>query len=198
MAIGVGFVTKVVASLLQGGAIDDLLTKKLEDLGEDFIRNQLSGPLGALAKVGGGGDFDFAEQRDAWLNKISKSALPSLPNLPHQNLLNKIFSIVEQARPAVKKKRGNWRAKSAWQRSSWARSRNDWLDNHWKHDWRSQPRNPITGQWMPGRLEQIDAARTAKGKQVGRRTKRRRNLRRQARTRGRKAARKMFQRMSGD
>jgi hypothetical protein len=196
MAIGVGFVTKVVTSLLQGGVIDELLSKKLEDIGEDFIRSQLSGPLGALGKFADGGEFDFAEQRDAWLNKLSKSALPSLPNLPHKGLLNKVFSIIEQARPPVKRgRRGNWRGKTAWARSSWARSRNDWLDNHWKHDWRSQPRNPITGQWMPGRLEQVDAAMTAKGKQIGRRTKRRRKLRRQARTRGRKAARKMFQRL---
>jgi len=198
MAIGVRFVTGVVTKLLQGGAIDELLSKKLEDLGESFIRDQLSGPIGKLADFAdGGGEFNFEEQRDAWLNKAAKSALPSFPNLPHQGLLNKIFKIVDQARPAVKKgRRGNWRAKTAWQRSSWARSRNDWLDNHWKHDWRSQPRNPITGQWMPGRLEQIDKAMTAKGRQVGRRTKRRRNLRRQARSRGRKAARQMFNRMN--
>lgn len=190
MAIGAGFVTGIVVKLLQGGAIDELLAKRLEDLGEDFIRDQLSGPLGFLDKFSEEG---FENQRDAWLNKITKSPLPSLPNLPHKGLLNKIFNIIEKGSKALagsgKKARGKWT------RSAWAKSRNDWLDNHWKHDWRSQPRDPVSGRWLPGRLDRVDPALSARGPKLGRRTKRRRKLRRQARMRGRKAARKMLQRM---
>jgi len=192
MAIGAGFISKVVTKLIQGGAIDELLSKKLEELGEDFIRSQLSGPLGFLANFAEG---DFEGQRDAWLNKVTSSSMPSLPNLPHQGLLNKIFKIVEQGTRAQGKGKGRGGSKAKWTRSAWAKSRNDWLDNHWKHDWRSQPRDPVSGRWLPGRLDEADASAMKRGKQVGRKTKRRRKLRRQARARGRKAARQLFNKM---
>ena len=35
---------------------------------------------------------------------------------------------------------------------SWTRSREQWLDAEWRHDWRSQPRDPH-GRWSPGRLK---------------------------------------------
>ncbi len=187
MAIGAGLVTKFVVSLLEDGAIDELLSKKLEDLGEEFIRRQLSIPTGILKGLEGGGEDSFDKLRDSWLNKAK------LPHIPHQDFLNKLFTTLEHATDLRKRRHSGRMAK--WQRTAWARSRDDWLDNKWKHDWRSQPRNPVTGQWMPGRLDYADASMRYRGSKAGRRTKRRRNLRRQARVKGRKAARQLFARI---
>jgi hypothetical protein len=187
MAIGAGLVTKLVVSLLEGGAIDDILSKKLEDLGEDFIRQQLGAPLGILKGLEGGGQSGFENLRSQWLDNVTK-----LPNLPNQNFINKIFSVLDKTTGGrgggSGAGGGGKHARAKWARSSWAQSRNDWLDNHWKHDWRSQPREPFTGRWVPGRLDYIEASRRSPGVKVGRRTKRRRKLRRQARMRGKKAA----------
>jgi len=35
---------------------------------------------------------------------------------------------------------------------NWSGSRQQWLDAAWRHDWRSQPRDP-QGRWTPGRLK---------------------------------------------
>jgi hypothetical protein len=187
MALGTGFITKVVARLLAGDAIDELLEKKLEDLGENFLRRQLSGPLGILSKFD---EDSFEQQRDAWLNKVTKLPIPKLPHLPHQALLNKLFTVIGKTADIRKRRHSGRGAK--WQKTAWARSRNDWLENQWKHDWRSQPRNPVTGQWMPGRLDYVDRSMMKKGRQAGRITKRRRKLRRAARMRGKNAARQLF------
>jgi len=90
-------------------------------------------------------------------------------------------------------KKKSFRRSSKWSRSEWASSREDWLGNQWKHDWRSQPRNAL-GKWIPGRLSAIESQLQYKGKKAGRRTKRRRRLRRAARLRGRKMAKMAFRR----
>ena len=180
MAIGSGYVAKLVTSLIEGGGLDNLLSKKLEALGEDFLRAQLGGSFGAL-----GGQEQFDKLRSNWLNKAKGAT-------PYKGFLDKLFGVLDSATQAKGGGRGGVGKNAKWSRSGWARSRSEWLDNHWKHDWRSQPRNPETGQWMAGRLDQIDSSLRYSGTKAGRKTKRRRKLRTQARARGRKAARKML------
>lgn len=76
---------------------------------------------------------------------------------------------------------------AAWQRHAWATSRQDWLDNAWKHDWRSQPRNRI-GEWIPGRLPYPVANAPAVGRGSARSSRARRRHNRYRRY-GRIAAR---------
>jgi hypothetical protein len=191
MAIGAGYVSKLVASLLEGGGIDNILSKKLETLGEDFIRSQLSlgGAFGSADKFLSGFDSQaqFDKLRTNWLNQVKGKPLP------YQGFVSKLFNVLDEAVGGKGAGKGAGR-NAKWSRSSWARSRNDWLDNHWKHDWRSQPRDPISGRWLPGRLATIDPALRSRGVKTGRITKRRRKLRRQARMRGRNAAKKLFRR----
>ena len=66
--------------------------------------------------------------------------------------------------------------RKVWERGDWATSRQDWLTNAWRHDWRSQPRNQI-GEWIPGRLPYpvITARMIGKGKARSSRQRRRIN-----------------------
>lgn len=62
---------------------------------------------------------------------------------------------------------------------TWQNSRQKWLDAAWRHDWRSQPRDP-TGRWIPGRLKHPYMTRGA------------RKIRSKRRATARKAARQFY------
>ena len=81
-----------------------------------------------------------------------------------------------------------------WTHSQWAGSREDWLNNRWKHDWRSQPRNPATGRWIPGRLDYIASNLQYAGTKPGRTVRTFRRKRRARRAAARKMARQLMER----
>ena len=83
-----------------------------------------------------------------------------------------------------------------WQHSSWATSRQDWLSNRWRHDWRSQPRNQI-GEWIPGRLSYPVTGATNIGRGKPRTSRHRRRINRYRRY-GRLAARSYKWGSNGD
>jgi hypothetical protein len=177
MPEGVGQISKMIASLVAGGGLEQIALKKLQEMGGEFILEQLGvtgTPFGILTD----------------LRKLQPKALKLDQFSPLRVRTDFIRGLQKQV---LGKKRGNWRSKSAWGRSEWAKGRDDWLDNHWRHDWRSQPRNAL-GKWIPGRLPYIPTYLQTKGKTIGRKTKRRRKLRRQARLRGRRMAKRMFRR----
>jgi hypothetical protein len=81
---------------------------------------------------------------------------------------------------------------------NWAANRQEWLANGWKHDWRSQPRNPAggpfhwSGEWVAGRLP-YPVVTTKTGKPPpSRKTKRLRKIRRKARRYGRQLAKRLM------
>jgi hypothetical protein len=179
---GVGQIAKLVASLVSEGGLEKIIEKKLVAMGGDFLLSQLGVAMpGNLL-----GD----------ISNLMPKALSVKDLMPQQLQVNTGFLRMLTKDFVGKKTKGNWRARSAWGRSNWARGRDDWLDNHWKHDWRSQPRDAL-GKWVPGRLTYVETQLQYKGKKAGRRTKRRRALRRQARRRGRRAAKMAF-RMGGE
>lgn len=94
-------------------------------------------------------------------------------------------------------------SKVPWRRSNWATSKQDWIANKWKHDWRSQPRIPAGsaqiistrrgdihagGEWTFGRLSSPVEGAPAIGKGKQRSSRKSRMLRRYRRY-GRLAAR---------
>ena len=102
--------------------------------------------------------------------------------------------------------------KAAWQRSSWATSKEEWMAEAWQHDWRSQPRVPAGsfqtvstrrgviragGEWTFGRLGSpiVGSPAIGKGKQKSSRNKRRL---RQYRRYGRLAARDFVKGQDGN
>jgi hypothetical protein len=193
---GVGVIAQLVASLLEGGTLDAVISKKLEDLGEDFLMKQLAGPFAGLgqritAGVSSGGMSEIDRIGTEWLSKVKPGPFP------HQDVLNKLLQMLNstsQSRSGNQQQADGFRRRSRWARSQWATGRDDWLDNHWKHDWRSQPRNE-QGRWVPGRLDYVEATLHYQGVHPGRRTLRRRRLRARSRRKGRKAARQLFRQM---
>jgi hypothetical protein len=192
---GVGQIAKLVAGLIsgEGNLIDKILASKLDQLGEGFLKKQLGGELDFGAGIGlpkFRSHNDFDKLRRAW---FSQSTGPAFKG--PEDLFEKIFSTMEaqDTRSSPGGGTGNTkRARARWTKTDWARSRSEWLDNKWKHDWRSQPRDAITGRWLPGRLDNIAATLRYQGSKAGRKTLRRRKQRRKARLSGRRAARKLF------
>jgi hypothetical protein len=187
--MAVGQIAKLVAALIAGpgNLIDGMLATKLEALGEDFLRKQLSGSFGALSGMPKfHASSEFNQLRDAWFKLGHGNAGK------HGDFIEKLFSTMEKAGSDKAPGGANRRKRARWTKTEWARSRQDWLDNKWKHDWRTQPRSVVTGRWLPGRLDNVAATLRYQGTTVGRRTLRRRKQRRKAKLSGRRAARKLF------
>jgi hypothetical protein len=105
-------------------------------------------------------------------------------------LPGKILSKLQDAYNKIDKD-AKRRWSTVWGRTNWAQSRQDWLDNHWRHDWRSQPRN-VLGQWIPGRLNYIAPALMYQGKKPGRTVRTFRKKRRARRAAARKLAKQLM------
>lgn len=185
-ALGAGHFGKMVYALLDGGAIDKILSDKLEKLGEDLLMKSLAGPFAGVGNIERisealktGGTSEFERLGENWLRALQPPKVVSSAYTP--------------LRRRVHGQHGQLH-KQAWSRTDWARSRDDWLDNRWQHDWRSQPRD-VRGRWMPGRLEYVAANMQYRGSRKGRVKRRKAQLKRAARTRGRRAARKLFKQM---
>ncbi len=162
-----------------------LVEDKVVEFGSEAIMTAIaSSPAGAafvavnrftsFVETRGASELEFAN-----INKFNFK-------LQGQELLEKMQnSLTTSTRP---------RRLSEWQKTNWAKSRQEFLDDAWKHDWRSQPRNRI-GEWIEGRLAYpaLSAKRVGKGKQKTSRERRRINRYRRF---GRAAARSI--KFSGD
>lgn len=166
---------QLAASLLEGeeNVIEKIIGKKIEELGKGLISDLVKASIGDLAKksaknlgqaILGGTPNEFKRARDLWLNAVHETPLTG-PASKLSMKLQKAFQIAarEQTRP----EEGHWK---------WSKSRQDWLNENWKHDWRSQPRDKI-GRWIPGRLKTIFVSPSLKKV----RSARRRAIRKQVR-----------------
>ncbi len=159
-------------SFVQGAtsSFEKVIADKIESMGRDVISDLInSTPLGAgVSKrtrdaIETGGTSEFIRARNKWLNSLKPSRVPGSGLAARvQKAFDKAAS-GEGSRP----EQGHWK---------WSKSRNEWLNEDWKHDWRSQPRDKI-GRWIPGRLKTIYAS--PKVKKV--RSARRRAIRKQVR-----------------
>jgi hypothetical protein len=133
-------------------------------------------------------------------NAISTGGMSELENLgkhflstglpqPWQKIVSSAYS------PLRRRVHGehSLRSHAAWARTDWATSRDDWLDNRWRHDWRSQPRD-ARGRWIPGRLQTwyVSTSMRYRGTHAGRKKRRTMKTRRLERLRGRRAARSLM------
>jgi hypothetical protein len=179
MASGIKFAGQLADAALFGesGMLTKILVKKIEGMGEDLINEFVSQPLGMGERVAQavrtGGQSEFDRARDSFLHNFQPAPLPGA------GLVRKAGAFIHAlgGRGSRFKRRGRG-VPGSWQASSWATSRDDWLDNHWHHDWRSQPRD-TRGRWIPGRLDYIEAqlqyrGKSKRGRTVLRRRKRRR------------------------
>lgn len=123
-------------------ALAKLVEKKVEDIGRETI-------MGLLAETPIGFGLEVASRFSEFLETGGKSELERFVELPKPDLsggeyFRKLADLVEKAKSSKDR-----RAK--WMHSSWAQSRQQWLEEGWRHNWRSQPRNSF-GRWIPGRL----------------------------------------------
>jgi len=143
-----GGLGRLASALMQGNdnRLEKLIISRVEDAGRDLISSlfrssvlgiglQFAQRFGAVAETGGASEL--ARVRQQWLSSVNPVSSQS------SRILNGLQQEVNnQSRP---------RRKAKWRRGGWARSRQEWLDEGWRHDWRSQPRD-YRGRWVVGRL----------------------------------------------
>ena len=165
-SVSTGVLGQLIGSLLQeaDNVVEQAVFKKIEELGKETIKDLImSTPLGAgiravesFQALMGGGRSDFKKARDQWLNSLIEPSRTSSGT--GSRLSKKIQKAFDEAaaRPDRPDKSGHWK---------WSKSRQDWLNEDWKHDWRSQPRD-LAGRWVKGRLNYIYVPRGRASKSV--------------------------------
>lgn len=168
----------LAVALFQGdeGAVGKIVENKFERMGRDLLMNAtpfgsalgVAGRFGEFLETGGMSELDRLGRQ--WLSGLRPST-----SFPGSGILRRMQNAMMQT--------GQRRIYN-WQRGGWATSRQDWLENNWRHNWRSQPRDLI-GRWIPGRLSYPVSALP----KVSRRVRRIRRIRNANRRVGRQAAR---------
>ncbi len=160
-SVSTGVLGQLVASILrdEGNVIEDLIFDKVKEIGKEKIKElveetPLGEPLGEafsarkrfMDAIESGGATEFKRARDRWLNDLKHSLDYKKSGQGATRFAKKIENFFNQtAQENSKPEGGFWK---------WSKSRQEWMDEGWKHDWRSQPRNLI-GRWIPGRLNRI-------------------------------------------
>lgn len=100
------------------------------------------------------GASEYKRARDQWLNAVRNKFHARSSGLPGKMASNieKIFNdALEEIQEQQQDQQGPASRAGYWK---WSKSRQDWLNEDWRHDWRSQPRD-LAGRWLPGRLSYI-------------------------------------------
>src|SRR6516162_5910127 len=131
-----GFLGNLAEVLVTGNdsALEKLLAKKLEELGEDALMQlvgNISPDMGITSRVvqavETGGVSEFNRARNEWLHAISPTPLPGANILQKlEDLFEKRKQQVQSAQPA--RPEGKW-----W---TWSVSRQQWINVGWRHNWR--------------------------------------------------------------
>ena len=163
-SVSTGVLGQLIGSLLQGAdnTVEKLVFEKIESLGKDVIADLIrQTPLGAGLSASkrymnliGMNQREFKQERDNWLN--------SLISPSQSDTGSRLSTKVQKAFDKAAESKSERSAGSHWK---WLKSRQNWLDEAWKHDWRSQPRDAI-GRWIEGRLNYIYVGRGKASKKV--------------------------------
>lgn len=170
-----GAVLGAISGMVANG-VEGFVEKKIEDMGRDLLADIISRtPLGMAFDVTNRLEQAIASGGSSELQKVLITSLRSLQPAP---LPGSGF--------ARRTGGGPGRAMRRQRRGQQDTTRQWWLDEGWKHNWRSQPRNSI-GEWIAGRLP-YPVTITLK---VSRRVRRLRKRRRLYRSVGRKIGRQI-------
>ena len=160
---------RVLVGLNPSNDLEALVAKKLEEMGQDFLLGWASGESSTVNRI----QQAIATGGMSELTRVGDSALRNLTPAGW----NKVARAIGQGGQSNTRK-------GAWSYTDWATSREDWLDNRWRHDWRSQPRD-MRGRWIPGRLQYIEELMQYRGTRRRRKLKKFRARRTSKRTRRR-------------
>jgi hypothetical protein len=140
-SIDVSALAKLAEALLHGddNIISKLIEDKVEDLGRDMLANLLpANPLQRVSRaIETGGKSELNRIRGQWLSSVTPAPLPG------QGMFNRITNAFEKNKQLLTRPEGKWQ--------KWSRSRQAWLDESYRHNWRTQPRD-ARGRWKVGRL----------------------------------------------
>jgi hypothetical protein len=171
--MGVEQAARLFVTFSASNDIEALVKKKLEEMGAEFLAGYLPGTSATSQRINQAIQTGGLSE----INRLGETALQNmLPARWYAPLRRRIHG---EHSP---------RSHAAWARTDWATSRQDWLDNKWFHDWRSQPRD-ARGRWIPGRLQWINDELKYPGTRPGRRKLKKLRARRLGRRVGRRAAR---------
>src|SRR5512139_443302 len=146
ISVSTGLLGKLASALISGdeNIIEKLIEKKLEDMGEDLLMQLVSSALPGMVvaqraarAVETGGASEFNRLRNEWLSAVTPASLPGT------GMISRLQKAFEKNKHLLTRPEGKWQ--------TWKKSRQEWLDESWRHDWRTQPRDPH-GRWTPGRL----------------------------------------------
>jgi hypothetical protein len=175
MFLKIGVWEKLAQALLNGdeNIIEKLIVDKLEDIGQDFIRDNLLPRQSGLERrirraVESGGQSEFDRLRKQWLSSVTPAPLPGTRQI------DRFINAFQRNAHLLSRPEGKY-----W---TWNKSRQEWLNNKWRHDWRTQPRD-ARGRWIKGRLRHPYISKGA------------RRIRRQRRAVARAAARGILQKL---
>jgi hypothetical protein len=167
-----GMLDRIAKSLMVGdvNVIERVVVNKLEDMGMDFAMGFLPPGVGVASRVAQavatGGQSELDRMRSQWLSSLTPQRLPG------HALINAVTKSFLENEHLLYRPPGKWQ--------KWSKARQEWLDEKWRHDWRTQPRD-WHGRWSPGRLRHPYISKGAR--------RIRRVRRREARTLARAAAR---------
>jgi hypothetical protein len=166
----------VLVAFSASNDIEGLVAKKLEEMGQEFLLGSFSGASSTANRI----QQALATGGMSEVNRAADGALRNmLPARWYSPLRRRIHG------------EHSLRSQAAWARTDWATSRDDWLDNRWLHDWRSQPRD-VRGRWIPGRLQYIEQSMQYRGTKPGRRKLKKLRARRLGKLVGRRTARRLL------
>ncbi len=187
-SVNTGILLRLSKALISGdeNLIENMVQVSVERAGKQLIENFLDSTIfsptigrGTAARIEAavvtGGLSEIDRLRQQWLNSTK-------PLSTHNRVLSKAQGIFQKhlSDKGISKGRS-----PVWARTDWAKSREQWLSEGWKHDWRSQPRNAI-GRWIPGRLPYpVAGASLRGGKTIGKARRMMRQRRRRYRAIGR-------------
>ena len=182
--------------------IGAMLERAVQRAGEQLIEQVVSAtPLGEVFNIADrlveglqtGGESEVRRMSRRWIGAMRRG-MPG-PARQASRLVGRMQTNLQRAIDVKYPRR-----KPLWQRTGWAMSRQQWLNESWMHDWRSQPRRPAGtdegGEWMAGRLPypvgKVGHLTTSRRKRYVRRVKAKR------RAAGRKIAREIISSWNDD
>jgi hypothetical protein len=159
----IGTLVNLGSALLKGdgNAIERMITNKIESMGQSFLEGFVSNITKPAFGLGGrveaairtGGGSEIKKQREEFIHSMSLPTSAPAGVRKAVGTVNRFEQAFYRNAHLINRPEGKHQI--------WSKSRQEWLDQSWKHDWRTQPRD-VEGQWKVGRLRHPYVAKGAR------------------------------------
>jgi len=136
-----------IGALLLGedGLIKKEVTKEIKKIAKEMLNDFLNEQTGINPAIQTGKRFQRMAKRP--FQALQQQLTPDEAADEEQTIFDQLIRTVERGGNITVRRE----LKRAERRLGWKQSRQYWLGEAWKHDWRSQPRD-VHGRWIQGRL----------------------------------------------